>query len=113
MPEMQAYRDVSQQNHVQYSGKIYELLASNRPILAIVPKPGVAQQLIEETRTGLAVSGDKMEIANAIEQLYLQWKAGNEGWNPDWNLINQYQRRKITQRLAEEFNRLVMTGESE
>jgi glycosyltransferase involved in cell wall biosynthesis len=105
--------DTSDRNRGNYSGKIYELIASNRPILAIVPKPGVAQKLIEETRTGLAVCGDKMEIANAIEQLYLQWKAGNEGWNPDWNLIHQYQRRKITRRLAEEFNLLVTTGKSE
>ncbi len=104
--------DTSEKNRGNYSGKIYELLAANRPILAIVPKKGVAHQLIEETRTGVAVSGDKTEIANAIERLYLQWKDGNSAWNPNWKVIHQYQRRKITRRLAEEFNQLVTSGGS-
>ncbi len=104
--------DTSARNRGNYSGKIYEFLAANRPILAIVPRTGVAHQLIEETRTGVAVSGDKTEIANAIERLYLQWKDGNSAWNPNWKVIHQYQRRKITRRLAEEFNRLVTSGGS-
>ncbi|HUV12587.1 MAG TPA: glycosyltransferase family 4 protein [Acidobacteriota bacterium] len=104
--------DTSEKNRGNYSGKVYELLAVNRPILAIVPKKGVAHQLIEETRTGVAITGDKTEIADAIERLYLQWKNGNGTWNPNWRVIHQYQRRKITAKLAEQFNQLAASGGS-
>lgn len=69
-----------------------------------------SQELIEETRTGLALGGDKMEIANAIEQLYLEWRVGSSAWNPEWKLIHRYQHRRITTKLAEEFNGLIESG---
>lgn len=102
--------DTSAKNRGKYSGKIYELMAANRPILAIVPKHGVAQKLIEETRTGKAVGGDTMEIAKALEQMFLDWKNGNKAWDPDWEVIQKYQRRKITAKLAEEFDKLAASG---
>jgi glycosyltransferase involved in cell wall biosynthesis len=97
----------SPENIGNYSGKIYEYIASNRPILAIVPKSGVAQKLIEETRTGIAVDGNVEAIAAAIEQMYHQWQAGFPDWNPDWDIIRQYSRRKLTEKLAAEFDKMV------
>jgi len=89
------------------SGKIYEYMASNRPILAIVPKNGVAQKLIEATRTGTAVDGDVDAIAQAIEQLYRQWQQGFPDWNPNWEVIKQYTRRNLTAKLAAVFDEMV------
>ena len=98
--------DTSPKNIGNHSGKLFEYMASNRPILGIVPKGGAAQHLIEETRTGISVGDDVEEIAEAINKLYEQWKRKQFIWNPDWNVIRQYTRRKLTQRLAAEFERL-------
>jgi glycosyltransferase involved in cell wall biosynthesis len=89
-----------------YSGKLFEYLAANRPILAIAPRQGVAQQLIEKTRTGIVVSEEPAEIAWAIETLYRQWKANYPDWKPAWEIIQQYNRRSLTARLASEFDGL-------
>ncbi len=94
------------ENRGNYSGKIYEYLACNRPLLGIVPRGGVAEQLIAETRTGIAVSDSPAEIGAAILRLYQEWRAGNPGWNPDWQAIRQYTRRNQTARLAEILNAL-------
>ena len=96
----------SPENVGNYSGKIYEYIASNRPILAIVPEGGVAQQLIEDSRTGIAVNGDVEAIAGAIEQLHQQWQAGFPDWNPNWDVIRRYTRRNLTARLAAEFDKM-------
>ncbi len=103
-------------NMGNHSGKLFEYMASNRPILAIVPPGGVAQAVIEESRTGIAVDGDIEAIAGAIETLYRQWKQGMAEWSPDWEIINRYTRRNLTRRLALTFNEMAdpqaqMTGE--
>ena len=98
--------DASPQNVGNHSGKLFEYLASNRPVLGIVPTRGVAQELIQATRTGITVTDDPAEIEQAIVDLYGQWKNRLWQWNPDWNLIRQYTRRRLTERLALEFDRL-------
>jgi glycosyltransferase involved in cell wall biosynthesis len=99
--------DTAPENAGNYSGKLYEYIAANRPILGIVPPGGVAQALIESTRTGLAVDNDPEQIAAAILRLYRDWQAGFPDFHPDWGEIEQYSRRRLTARLAKEFDRLV------
>lgn len=94
-------------NFGKHSGKLFEYLASNRPILGIVPPGGVAEQLIQETRTGITVGGDVGAIADAIEFLYRRWKSGTPDWNPRWDIIRRYTRRNLTARLAAEFDQMV------
>jgi glycosyltransferase involved in cell wall biosynthesis len=98
--------DTAPENAGNYSGKIYEYIAANRPILGIVPPGGVAQGLIESTRTGLAVGGDPEQIAVAILRLYRAWQADFPDFEPNWSEIQQYSRRNLTARLAQEFNRI-------
>jgi len=90
-----------------HSGKIFEYIAANRPILAVVPPGGVAEELICATRTGHPVGGDSTAIARAIETLYFQWKDSTTEWNPNWEVIRQYTRVRITRRLAHEFDIMV------
>ena len=99
--------DPSPENAGNYSGKLYEYIAANRPVLGIVPPGGVAQALIESTRTGLAVGGDPEQIAAAILSLKRAWQAGFPDFAPDWGEIQQYSRRRLTARLAQEFDSLV------
>ncbi len=96
----------SPDNVGNYSGKLFEYLALNRPILGVAPPGGVAEQLIHATRTGITANGDVSAIADAVEDLFRQYKSGAADWNPDWTIIRQYTRRNLTARLAAEFNRL-------
>jgi len=97
----------SPENIGNHSGKLFEYIASNRPILGIVPPSGAAQKLIEETKTGIAITDEVDMIAQAIERLYLEWEAGHSNWNPNWNEIQKYTRRNLTSQLATTFNDMV------
>lgn len=59
------------------SGKVFEYLAAERPILAAVPPDGEAARLIRETRAGVvAPPDDPVELRAALEELVARWRAG-------------------------------------
>jgi glycosyltransferase involved in cell wall biosynthesis len=59
------------------SGKVFEYLAADRPILASVPLDGAAAQLIRETGAGVvAPPDDPTAIREALAGLYTRWQAG-------------------------------------
>jgi glycosyltransferase involved in cell wall biosynthesis len=47
------------------SGKVFEYLAAERPILAAVPPDGAAAQLIEETGAGVVAAPDDVDALKA------------------------------------------------
>jgi glycosyltransferase involved in cell wall biosynthesis len=62
------------------SGKIFEYLAAERPILAAVPPDGAAAKLVRETGAGVVVAPeDEMGIREAILGLHARWRAGRLG----------------------------------
>jgi glycosyltransferase involved in cell wall biosynthesis len=62
------------------SGKIFEYLAAERPILAAVPTDGVAAKLVRETGAGIVVApDDEKAIREALIGLHARWKAGHLG----------------------------------
>ena len=59
------------------SGKIFEYLAAERPILAAVPPDGAAAKLVRETGAGIVVAPeDEKGIREALIGLHSRWKAG-------------------------------------
>jgi glycosyltransferase involved in cell wall biosynthesis len=59
------------------SGKVFEYLAAERPILAAVPPDGEAARLLRETGAGIVVPPeDTGGIRAALEGLVARWKAG-------------------------------------
>jgi glycosyltransferase involved in cell wall biosynthesis len=59
------------------SGKVFEYLAAERPILAAVPPEGAAAELIEETGAGVVAAPDDVEgLARALSELHAAWQAG-------------------------------------
>jgi glycosyltransferase involved in cell wall biosynthesis len=59
------------------SGKIYEYLAAERPILAAVPTGGAAAELVREAAAGLVVPPDDVEaIEGALHDLHSRWRGG-------------------------------------
>jgi glycosyltransferase involved in cell wall biosynthesis len=65
------------------SGKVFEYLAAERPILAAVPPDGAAAALIEETSAGVVAAPDDVEaLRAALRSLYDAWVAGTLDGTP-------------------------------
>jgi glycosyltransferase involved in cell wall biosynthesis len=62
------------------SGKVYEYLAAERPILALVPPDGAAADLLRQTGSGwVADPDDEDAIGEALERVVEEWQAGSLG----------------------------------
>jgi glycosyltransferase involved in cell wall biosynthesis len=60
------------------TGKIFEYLAAERPILAAVPPDGAAAQLVRDTGAGVVVAPEDVDaLREALRDLRLRWKAGS------------------------------------
>jgi hypothetical protein len=65
------------------SGKVFEYLAAERPILAGVPPDGAAAELIRETGAGvIAVPDDVPALTAALLELHAKWQAGGLNGTP-------------------------------
>lgn len=89
------------------TGKIFEYLASGKPILALIPPLGVAADLlIKEGRGEFIVEPRDVEsIENKIMSLYIKYKNGCLPIYPIDNL-EVYTRREATKKLSLLFNTL-------
>ncbi|HEX7626391.1 MAG TPA: glycosyltransferase family 4 protein [Gaiellaceae bacterium] len=60
------------------SGKVFEYLAAERPILALVPPDGAAAALIRDAGAGVVVAPDDVDgIAQALRELHGRWRDGS------------------------------------
>ncbi len=65
------------------SGKVFEYLAAERPILAACPPDGDAAALIRETGAGVVCPPDDVEAIRAgLQSLHERWRAGTLDWMP-------------------------------
>jgi glycosyltransferase involved in cell wall biosynthesis len=65
------------------SGKVFEYLASERPILAAVPPDGAAAELIRESKSGIvAPPADPQALRGALEELTARFQAGTLDGTP-------------------------------
>jgi glycosyltransferase involved in cell wall biosynthesis len=65
------------------TGKIFEYLAAERPILALVPTDGAAAQLIRDTGAGVvAAPEDAGAIREALLDLHKRWQKGKLAGTP-------------------------------
>ena len=89
-------------NEGTYSGKIFEYIVSNKPILALVPKLGVAAELIRETKTGyIAEENNVNEIKDVIVDIYNKWQNKSLEITCDYEKISKYSRLELTKKLLE------------
>ncbi len=83
--------------------KLYEYLASGRPILALVP-PGDTRDLVRRAGAGEVVAPtNPTEIADAISTLYTEWKAGEPPRRGESEFVRRFERRALTRKLADYF----------
>ena len=65
------------------TGKIFEYLAAERPILAVVPTDGAAAHLVRDTGAGVVVGPDDVEaIRGALLDLHRRWRDGSLDGTP-------------------------------
>ena len=82
------------------TGKLFEYLASRTPILAIAPENGAAANIIKSLKAGTVVSPNNIPlIKQTIFEFYEKWKKGKLA--KITNDITKYDRRFLTQRLAQ------------
>ena len=59
------------------SGKVFEYLAADRPILAVVPPDGAAAELIRAAGAGVVVAPDDVDgMVAALRDFHEQWQSG-------------------------------------
>jgi len=87
------------------TGKIFEYMASGRPILVIGPTDGEVARVVEETGSGLVSGFDDLDtLKTNIRTLYDSFKKGALlSENRD---IEKYSRRSLSQALSEVLNKL-------
>ena len=85
------------------TAKVFEYLAAERPILAVVPPDGHAAGLVRETGTGVVVPADDVgAIATALADLERRWREGTLDGSPlSPELRARLDRRAGAERLAE------------
>lgn len=84
------------------TGKLYEYLASGRPILGVGPAGGDAAALLAETGGGALLARDDVDgLAEAVRAHYAAWEAGAPRQGAPWEAVAPYTRRAQTLRLGE------------
>lgn len=85
------------------TGKLFEYLASRRPIIGIGPSDGDASKIIRECSAGkMFERTQEAQISEYISQLLSLWKS-NENFSPDMSKIEQYSRKELTSQLRKIF----------
>jgi glycosyltransferase involved in cell wall biosynthesis len=89
-------------------GKVFEYLASRRPIIALAPENGLAANVIKSSNAGTVVPPMNVQrIKNAISDFYEQWKEGKSPTTAgSVENITRYDRKVLTQRLAQIFEKI-------
>jgi glycosyltransferase involved in cell wall biosynthesis len=85
------------------SGKVFEYLAAERPVLAVVPPDGAAAELVRATGAGLVAGPDDVAgIRDALLELHARWRDGGlDGapLSPEWR--DKLSRASRVEELAE------------
>lgn len=93
-----------------YTGKIFEYMNTNRPVLAILPK-GVAARLVEDSAIGKVANTDSVdEIKSVIKEYYDLWTENKLEFTPNRKVIESFERKKLTERLADVFDSALKTN---
>ncbi len=85
------------------SGKVFEYLAAERPILAAVPPDGAAARLLRDTGAGIVAAPDDVAaLRDALVELHARWRDGKlDGTplSPEWR--DRLSRARRVEELAD------------
>ena len=89
-------------------GKVYEYLRSGTPILCIGDRGSEMERILVETQRGVCLDRNEPDrVTEYLRDCYQRWQNGTIPEGPaDDSRIREYERRRLTERLAEAFNRV-------
>jgi len=91
-------------------GKLYEYLRCGRPILALIPEESDCGDIIKSAHAGfIAPPGDVEKIEAEIVRCYTLWKEKKLAIKPVREKVELYERKRLTQQLAEVLDSVVGT----
>ncbi|MGB2984247.1 MAG: glycosyltransferase [Phycisphaerae bacterium] len=94
------------------NGKLFEYLASQRPILIVGPEGGEGARIVCSCGAGLTANTDEESVAAALRKLYDAWQTGHPMNGCHAAHLPQYSRLESARRLAEVFDRLVVSKDT-
>ena len=112
MPQDAAVRQMEEADYLllvmtdaaSLTGKLFEYLATGKPILAIVQPDGEVARILHETGAGwYAAPHDAAGIRSLLQQAYQRARNPQCGFKPNWEAIRRFERP----RLAAEFGKLL------
>jgi hypothetical protein len=78
---------------------------TGRPVLAVLPENGAAADLVRQSKIGVVSHTDDVEkIKNSIKDYYDKWCEGKLDFEPDRTVIDGFERKALTEKLAEVFD---------
>lgn len=93
--------DESKESEEIVPGKVYEYIGIKKPLIAIAPKNSAIADLIKKTNAGkIAHQSEIKEIEAIFLEYFNNWKNENDSFNPNHELIANYERRNSTKYLA-------------
>ena len=89
------------------TAKVFEYMRSGKPILAIIDPSGAAAEILKPGKTGfIADSSSLNSVKETILNIYHLWEENKLQTEPNWNYIQQFERKTLTAKLAEVFSSL-------
>lgn len=88
-------------------GKTYEYLASGRPILGAVPDGDTKEILIKSNIAKICEPDNYIEMSKIILSELIKWNNKKNIYEPRREFIQQFERKELTKKLANIFNRIV------
>lgn len=85
-----------------YSGKIFEMIRTEKPILALTRTDGAVAHLLSDTKTGVAFDPqDTAAAGQCLKDWFDEWKReGRVTYQGDASRISNYARKNLAHRLA-------------
>ena len=89
------------------TGKIFEYMASGRPILCIGPEDGDSARILNETQTGITVDFDDKEKMKSVILDFMNKHKENQLVTKHSELVEKYSRRNLTKEFVKILNEII------
>jgi glycosyltransferase involved in cell wall biosynthesis len=84
-----------------HAGKLFDYLATGKPILALTPPHGAIADVVRETRTGWAIDpNDRQGIQRVLQQCLDAVRNGTPLTQPNWEAIQRYSAPEVVAKFA-------------
>jgi len=87
-------------NSAHLPGKLFEYLASGKPVVALTPPGGEVAKILDRTQAGFWADIDNPEAIRALARRLIAWKQNGAPFQPDWEAISSFSRPALVQDFA-------------